>query len=133
MRYFQVLLLILFVSSCASTEKKEVDSGKASAESAMQHVYVSGVMAQFYCDNQNWPTSIDELSAFSNSNPTPIGSKINWSLLSKFDVTFKVTNDVYLRTPEDKIKGSMSVSSIHHYPGCNGDSIKINFQPTLGG
>ena len=133
MRYFQVLLLIIFVSGCASTEKKEADSGKASAESAMQHVYVAGVMAQFYCDNKSWPTSINELSVFSDKNPTPIGSQINWSLLSKAGVTFKVTNDVYLRTPEDKIKGSMSVSSVHQYPGCNGDSIKINFQPTLGG
>ena len=133
MRYFQVLVLILFVSGCVSTEKTEADSGRASAESAMQHVYLSGVIAKFYCDNQNWPNSIDELSTFSNSNPTPIGSKINWGLLSKPDVTFKVTNAVYLRTPEDQIKGSMSVSSIHQYPGCNGDSIKINFQPTLGG
>jgi hypothetical protein len=133
MRYFQVLVFILIVSGCASTEKKEVDSGKASAESAMQHVYLSGVMAQFYCDNQNWPVSINELSIFSNSNLTPIGSKIDWSLLSKADVTFKVTNDVYLRTPENKLNGSMSVSSVHQYPGCNGDSIKINFQPTLGG
>ena len=103
MRYFQVLVFILIVSGCASTEEKEADSGKASAESAMQHVYLSGVIAKFYCDNQNWPNSIDELSTFSNSNPTPIGSKINWGLLSKPDVTFKVTNDVYLRTPEDKI------------------------------
>lgn len=133
MRYFQVLVFILIVSGCASTEKKEADSGKASAESAMQHVYLSGVMAQFYCDNQKWPVSINELSLFSNSNPTPIGSKIDWSLLSKPDVTFTVTNDVYLRTPENELNGSMSVSSVHQYPGCNGDSIKIYFQPTLGG
>ena len=88
MRYFQVLVFILIVSGCALTEKKEANSGKASAESAMQHVYLSGVMAQFYCDNQKWPVSINELSLFSNSNPTPIGSKIDWSLLSKDDVTF---------------------------------------------
>ena len=133
MRYFQVLLFTLIVSGCASTEKQEADSGKASAENAMQHVYLSGVIAKFYCVNSNWPQTLNELNGYSTKNPTQIGSKIDWELLSKNDVTFNVATDLYIRTPEDTVTGSMSVSSTHKYPSCSGDSIKINFQPVLGG
>ena len=133
MRYFQILLLVLLVSGCASTEKKEANSSNASAESAMQHVYLAGVIAKFYCTNSTWPQSLNELSAYSISSPTPIGSKIDWELLSKNNTTFNVATDIFIRTPENVATGSMSVSSTHQYPGCNGDSIQINFQPVLGG
>lgn len=133
MRHFQVLLIILAVSGCVSTERKEVDSSKASAENAMQHVYLSGVIAKFYCDNSNWPQSLNELNQYSVKQPTPIGSKIDWDALSKDNVTFNVATDVYIRTPENTATGMMSVSSTHKYPSCDGDSIKINFQPVLGG
>lgn len=132
MRCFQVLFLILAISGCALTEKKEVDSSKATAENGMQHVYLSGVIAKFYCDNSSWPQSLNELNEYSVRNPTPIGSKIDWDALSKNNVTFNVATDVYIRTPGNTEIGSMSVSSTHKYPGCNGDSIKINFQPVLG-
>jgi hypothetical protein len=133
MRYFQILILILVVSGCASTKEEEVNSSKASAINGMQHVYFSGVIAKFYCENSSWPKSVNQLEEYSLKNPTPIGSKINWSYLSNKGATYNVSSDVYIRTPADKVSGSMSVSSIHQYPGCNGDSIKINFQPTLGG
>lgn len=132
MRYLQILLFILVVAGCTSTDNKEADSSKASAENAMQHVYLSGVIAKFYCDNSKWPQSLNELNEYSAQNPTPIGSKIDWNLLSQNEVTFNVATDIYIRTPENTDTGSMSVSSTHKYPGCNGDSIKINFQPVLG-
>ena len=133
MRYFQVLLFVLVIAGCASTDKQENNSSKTSAKNAMQHVYLSSVIAKFYCDKSIWPQSLSELKEYSTSKPTPIGSKIDWNSLSKNDVTFNVSTDVYIRTPEDFATGSMSVSSTHKYPGCKGDSIKINFQPVLGG
>ncbi|MBJ2136782.1 hypothetical protein JEU11_09985 [Paraglaciecola chathamensis] len=133
MRYFKVLLFILVTSGCASTEKQEVNSSQASAENAMQHVYLSGVIAKFYCTNAKWPQSLNELSEYSTGNPTPIGSKIDWSVLNQNGVTFNVATDIYIRTPGNPETGIMSVSSTHKYPGCNGDSISINFQPVLGG
>lgn len=132
MRYFQVLFLVLVVSGCASTETKGAKSGKASAHNAIQHVYLSGVIAKFYCDNAYWPQSLEVLNEYAMQNPTPISAKIDWNLLSQNDVTFHVATDIFIRTPENTVNGSMSVRSIHKYPDCNGDSIKVNFHPMLG-
>lgn len=132
MRYLKVLLISLLFTGCASTEKKSSDSSQIYAGNLWQHAYVAGIMANYFCANNRWPQTINELEFYSKKNPTPMDSKINWEQLSKNEVTFKVKRDVYLRTPAKKSEGIISVRSVHQYPDCKGDSIKVNFHPTMG-
>ena len=133
MKYL-VLISILFVSACAMQQKVEDPSIKATANNMNQHISMAVTLAKFYCANDAWPTSIDSLKSFSSTVDLPLPAEVDWGWLKRDEVTYKVTSNVYLRTPDETNSGGgMSVSSINEPPICNGDDMKINVYPTIGG
>ncbi|MGZ9898342.1 hypothetical protein [Shewanella gaetbuli] len=122
MRFFKYLIPVILVSGCASTAEDKVDS-KLTAAKAQQHISVAVLLAKYHCVNGVWPENISQLQAFGLSQKLP----------HRDTVDFKVTENVYLRTPQELPKGIMSVSSVNEPPVCNGDDIEIKVTPTLGG
>lgn len=132
MRFINYVLPFILLSGCASTTEEKVDS-KLSAAKAQQHISVAVLLAKYHCINGSWPENLEQLQTFSSTQKLLLPTPVDWQWLGRNTVDFKVTENVYLRTPEESSKGIMSVSSINKPPECNGNDIKINVMPTLGG
>ena len=132
MRFFKYFIPVILVSGCASTVEEKIDS-KLTAAKAQQHISVAVLLAKYHCVNGVWPENISQLQVFGSSQKLPLPTPIDWQWLSRDTVDFKVTENVYLRTPQEPSRGIMSVSSVNQPPVCNGDEIEIKVTPTLGG
>jgi len=127
-------IFVVILSACASLKAKEDVTAKATADSVNQHIAVAVTLAKFYCVNRSWPSSIESLQQFSADTDLPLPVKIDWPKLKQSGVTYEITSNAYLRTPdESQAGGSHSVSSVNEPPECNGDDFKVNVQPTIGG
>lgn len=133
MKYIAILMLFGLLG-CTTPTKKDDPAAKPTAESVNQHIAIAVVLAKFYCENNSWPNSLEELMQFEAGVDLPLPVAPNWSWLQQDDVTFTVTDNVYLRTPDETVVGGgHSVSSINEPPRCNGDDMSINVSPTIGG
>lgn len=133
MKYLIILLVVILVA-CASPSKQDDPTAKATAANLQQHIAIAVTLAKFYCTNNYWPKSLKSLQEFSANVKLPLPAKINWSWLEQSEVIYKVTENAYLKTPDESSKGGgVSVSSINEPPKCNGNDMKINVRPTIGG
>jgi|GEM_PF-3290741 len=127
-------ILVVMLSACASPKVKEDVIAKATADSVSQHIAVAVTLAKFYCVNNSWPSSIESLQQFSTETDLPLPVKIDWPKLKESGVTYEITSNAYLRTPdESQAGGGHSVSSVNEPPECNGKDFNVNVHPTIGG
>jgi len=129
----KLLLATLFmglVGCNATTPTKDEDVSIANAN---QHIAMAATVAYFYCENQRWPTDVNELEKYSDEKSLPLPAKLNFSYVRNEGTVFKITDVVYLRIPEGIVEpGDIAVSSTSKPPKCEGNNVTTDFHMNLG-
>ena len=125
-----ILLFLGLVGCNATTQTKEEDVSIANGN---QHIAMAATVAYFYCENDRWPSSIDELEKYSDDKSLPLPDKLNFSYIRNELSVLKISDVVYLRIPENVVEqGDFAVSSTSKPPKCEGKNVTTDFHMNLG-
>ncbi|WNO08668.1 hypothetical protein [Teredinibacter sp. KSP-S5-2] len=130
----KLLLASLFIGLVGCNVTTQTKDEDVSIENANQHIAMAATVAYFYCENQRWPTDVDELEKYSDAKSLPLLANLDFSYIRNEQSVFKITDVVYLRIPENIVEpGDIAVSSTSKPPKCEGNNVTTDFHMNLGG
>ena len=118
---FVILLSVTLFTGCQSTKKQE----DVVTPVAMSHTAVMGISAFYYCANNRWPSSIDQIKEYEVQCKAMPNINVNWSKLKSISnytskPNYKLTSKI--KQPDDNLI-ELSLGQIA--PVCDGNNAEL--------
>ena len=103
-----------------STPSISLQKNPQATADVRQHLAVSIITASYYCQNNEWPTSIAEVRQYQKKMKIPLSITVNWQ---KFQAPS--SNDQFIIKSRSN-DNTASITSTHKPPFCSLKSIKAD-------
>ncbi|MCW8856753.1 MAG: hypothetical protein OQJ95_05265 [Kangiella sp.] len=116
-------IILLFVLTACSSGPTFLKPSEEYTDFASSHTYANIYLSSFFCENNRWPDSLQELKEYRlpSRYKNWIFKPVNWHDISFMEIRY-IPSSVVLTAPEVKL-GVPMLTSVHSEPECSNGKV----------